>query len=280
MINQTWWKLEAPETIKAAHPPYGVSLRTQSCRRTRVLLYHRIVPGRGERSEAHKAISEAQFREHLTLLDRWGYTPITFKDFDLISEGELPPPRRPIILTFDDGYKDTYEVAFPILQEFGMRAVIFGLGDRTISTNRWDESLPLPRAELIKPNQLLELHQAGFEIGSHTMTHPNLTLLPREQAWDEILLSRMRLEIILSASVDTFAYPYGLLTDDLKKLVREAGYKFACSVWSGPKSFAVDPYEISRIEVTRLTGLPEFALKVIGPYPTYHWLREKARSLF
>jgi peptidoglycan/xylan/chitin deacetylase (PgdA/CDA1 family) len=247
-------------------------------RNIRVLLYHRILPGNTKGAKEIKFVPERQFRDQLGLLDRWGFTPITFNDYRLILEGELISPRKPIILTFDDGYKNTYDVAVPILQEFGMCAVLFVLGDRGVKTNRWDAGLNLPQVELMNDQNILELHQMGFEIGSHSLTHTRLTALPKESAWHEISRSRMLLEITLNAPVLTFAYPYGLLNQTLKDMVAAAGFRQACSAWSGPMNFSSDPFEIRRIEVNRSTGMPEFGLKVLGPYPAVRSIHAKTRQ--
>ena len=261
-------------------PRREADARARYCRTIRVLLYHRILRHDETLLEGVKGVAEEDFRRQMEMLERWGFTPITFNDYRLISEGELMPPRRPVILTFDDGYADTYDVAYPVLQEFGMRAVVFVLGDRDIRRNLWDEGKPIPTAALMRESQVLELHQMGFEIGSHSLTHPNLTQIPKEIAWDQISRSRMRLEITLNAPVWSFAYPFGLLNTTVKEMVSNAGYRFACSAWSGPRTFAADPFEIKRIEVRRSTGIAEFAAKVLGPYPAYHWLRARTRAFY
>lgn len=244
-----------------------------------MLLYHRILPEGASPGRGGKAVPADRFREHLHLLDRWGFTPITFRDYQLILEGALTPPRKPIILTFDDGYEDTYSVAVPLLQQYGMRAVMFVLGGAGATRNAWDDGLGIPPAALMNEQNILELHAMGFEIGSHSLTHPRLPMLPREQAWEEISRSRMRLEITLNDSVRAFAYPYGLLNETLKSMVASSGYAFACSAWSGPTRFTSDPYEIRRLEITSHTNTAEFAFKVLGPYREYRWLQSKARTL-
>jgi peptidoglycan/xylan/chitin deacetylase (PgdA/CDA1 family) len=221
-----------------------------------------------------------QFRKQLESLDRWGYTSITFADYLLIRSGELSPPRKPIVLTFDDGYADTFTTAFPILQEFGMRAVVFVAADPSLTLNVWDDAEEWSRSDLLNESQILQLHDAGFEIGSHSMTHARLPLISREKAWEEILHSRMRLEILLNSPVQSFAYPYGLYNDTLKQLVQEAGYKIGCAVGSGPRRLYTDSYEIRRIGVSNARGPVRFAMKVAGPYPTYRSLTGRTSSVF
>lgn len=253
--------------------------RTEILSDIRVMLYHRVIPGTAGDGERADALPADEFRKQLLLLERWGYTPITFNDYRLIGEGELTSPRKPIILTFDRGYRETYDVAVPILREFGMKAVIFVPGDPAAAGNVPDGGSQPGQTGLMADRHVLELHQNGFEIGSHSLTHRRLTLLPREQAWDEIARARMKLEIMLNARVHTFAYPYGLLNKAVKEMVAAAGYRYACSAWSGPTNLVTDPYEIRRIRVSPSAGTAEFALKVLGPYPAYRSFRSKARAL-
>jgi glycosyltransferase involved in cell wall biosynthesis len=232
----------------------------------RVLLYRRILPA-------------LRFRDQLQFLEKWGYTPVTFNDCRLIDEGELIMPRKPIILTFDGGHQDIYDAAIPVLQEFGMKAVVFIPAESAAASGLRNDASPDTPAPLMSERNILELHQNGFEIGSNALTYRRLTMLSREEAWDEISRSRMKLEIMLNARVHTFAYPHGLLNGILKEMVAAAGYRFACSSWSGPINFMTDPFEIRRIEVSSSTGWTEFAAKVAGPYPAYHWLKSKARTM-
>lgn len=244
----------------------------------RVLMYHRVVPADDEAAHEERTISVVDFRRHLDLIERWGYTPITFADYLLIRNGELSPPRKPIIITFDDGYADIYTVALPVLQEFGMKAVVFVTAEPGLTVNRWDVGGTTPLNDLMNEQQILQLHDVGFEIGSHSMTHPNLSQLPRDQAWEEILRSRMRLEILLNGPVRTFAYPYGLHNETIRELVVQAGYQFACSAWTGPMRFETDPYDIRRLEVSDATNPVRFWIMVNGPYPLYRTLTGRSSS--
>lgn len=252
--------------------------RIASSRTIRILLYHRLIPDDEGDSRARMDIPVGKFRQQVETLERWGFTTITLNDYRLYLGGELELPRRPIVMTFDDGYLDTYELAFPVLQEFGMRAVIFALGDRGIRKNLWENPLKIPIVSLMNDQQLLELHQAGFEIGSHSLSHNDLTELPEERAWEEISRSRMLLEIMLNASVKSFAYPYGVANKTLKRMVADAGYVFACTKKVGSSSFKKDPYEMRRIVVNNGAGLVAFAMKVLGPHMSQNWWKKQKVS--
>lgn len=246
----------------------------------KVLMYHRTLRDDDQDSPTPFAVHVRDFLQHLELLDRWGFTTITFKELRLCMKGELNYPKKPVILTFDDGYADTHEIAFPCLAQYGMKAVVFVQGDRRIKRSDWDAAEGLPSADLMSDRQILELHASGFEIGSHTMSHPRLTELPREQAWDEISNSRISLEILLNDTIETFAYPYGLQNREIKKMVSDAGYLCACGVSSGPPRFLHDPYDIRRIFIPSSLSIPGFALRMLTPSEYYDWTRTKIRGLF
>jgi peptidoglycan/xylan/chitin deacetylase (PgdA/CDA1 family) len=249
--------------------------------RIKVLIYHLV---NGERTICEKnkkmCIHIDDFRNHLKFLDKWGYTAITFKDYQLYLEGELNLPKKPIIITFDDGYSETAKYTFPALKEFGMKAVYFVLGDRKIKTNIWDKDMFSFPLSLMNDEQILELHQAGFEIGSHSMRHSLLPRVSREQAWEEISRSRMSLEILLNAPVKSFAYPFGQLDETSKKMVKDSGYLFGCATFTGPPKFVSDPFEIRRILIPGGMSMINFAIRVFLPYQYYNYFYREIKKIF
>ncbi len=246
--------------------------------RIKVLMYHRIVEDPAlSRSNPMTCVTARAFRRHLDLLERWGFTAITFEDYRLFLQGELNLPKRPVILTFDDGYRDVYDNAFPLLQEFGMKAVMFVMGDRNLGFNKWDSTNGHPVASLMDNQQLLELHASGMEIGSHSMTHARLSLVPLEKAWEEISRSRMTLEILLNSPVRTFAYPHGMLDPDTRQMTEDAGYTIGCATYSGPPRFGTDPFTVRRIAITDSVGTVGLALRMLTPFEYYSWVRWQTR---
>jgi peptidoglycan/xylan/chitin deacetylase (PgdA/CDA1 family) len=244
----------------------------------KILMYHRIVSDESLCNAHWSYLHVSRLRRHLELLERLGYSAITFRDCILYSQGEITLPARPVIITFDDGYLDIYTTAFPLLQEFGMKAVVFVLGDRKIKENIWDSALGLPRASLLDNDHIRELHRAGYEIGSHSMSHVRLTHLHEDDVWNELSHSRLVLEALLDSRVCSLAYPYGVTSTTVKNTARNAGYLFACSVGSGPVAFGADPFEIRRITVYNTVNAAGLAMRLTKPYLMYSRLRSRVRE--
>jgi peptidoglycan/xylan/chitin deacetylase (PgdA/CDA1 family) len=247
--------------------------------RPKVLMYHRVVDDIALSRKQNICVHVQEFHKQLELLDRLGFTAITLSDYRLYQAGEIRLPRKPVIITFDDGYLDTYRLAVPLLKEYGMRAVVFVIGDRSIKTNVWDDNRSdISKAALMNTDQIVEIHQDGFEIGVHTLTHSALTDMPDEDCIEEIKNAKTVLEAVTGSTIYSFSYPYGKVNRRIKKYVFESGYQYACSVFSGPPRFGDDPLEIRRITVSGRTSILGFALRLVGPYEYAEWLWWKSRN--
>ena len=260
------------ETKKKQHP--GI----------KILMYHRIVEDRFLSNNCRYCLHVNEFCRQLEILIQLGYTPVTFHDFHLFRIGELQLPKKPVIITFDDGYLDTYILACPMLVEFGMRAVVFVMGDRSLKTNQWDKyRKDIPVASLMEDHHVQKLHARGFEIGAHALSHANLSHLPEEDAYYEIKTSKLILESLIGVSVQSFAYPLGSVNASIKKMIAKIGYQFACGVYSGPARFGEDLLEIRRIEIHNKMSQAEFLLRMKTPFEYIEWVKwktKKIRSMF
>lgn len=247
--------------------------RTHSPFSIPVLMYHRVIEHPLSDTAHGIWVTAEQFAAQLRSLRNRGFETITFRDCAEFLRGRQLLPRRPIILTFDDGYEDNYTVAFPVLQQFRFRAVIFTVTDPQRRTNFWDPEEP--PARLLDMRQLQELARHGIEIGSHTVSHAKLTATPSDIARKELQESKDVLEQLLGSEVLSFAYPYGAVDLKAKQLVREAGYRFAAAGNSGPLRFADDFTEIRRTQVFPWTSRFGFWKKTQPAYQRYRLLKRR-----
>ncbi len=161
-------------------------------------------------------------------------------------------------ITFDDGYRDNFEFAAPILERFGLPATFF-IATGFMGSNEvawWDKSLPEVPGWM-DWNQVRSLQARGFEIGCHTVTHADLGQLSPEDALDEVTEARDRLEAELGTKIDLFAYPYGgkdNLSSDNRSIVKEAGFRCCLSCHGGVNSIKSDPFSLRRIPVNSYHG--------------------------
>lgn len=235
-----------------------------------VLMYHK-VPAAPIDSRHKIWVLRERFREHLELFRSLGLTTITFRDYDDFRRGLRPMeefPARPIILTFDDCYRDNQENALPLLKEFNAKAVFYALGDRRLDHNRWDSEAGEPAMPLMDNAALKALADSGMEIGAHGMSHRDLTTIPIEEAAEEIAFSKRELETVLGRPLVSFAYPFGKCSPSLKEAVKHAGFRYAVATDRGAGHPEHDAFEIFRANI-----FPDDSDRKLKR-KTSHWYRD------
>ncbi|HWB50446.1 MAG TPA: polysaccharide deacetylase family protein [Stellaceae bacterium] len=189
-----------------------------------ILVYHHVVPGHGS---ALLHVTPEGFEQQLKYLQSNGYRSISFDDLADGLEHGAPLPARPVILSFDDGWQNQYQHAFPLLRQYGFAATFY------VVTGYVD------RPNFMSSDELKEMIAAGMTIGSHSHWHPALpTLGTGERLKDEVVGSKLWLEERLGVTVDTFAYPYGAYTAADVAAVKAAGYRTARTVDTGTHATA------------------------------------------
>lgn len=227
-----------------------------------VIMYHRVVNESLSDSKFNVYITKDKLDWQLGSLKKRGFDFITFKD---IASGVRV--KKPIILTFDDGYEDNHSNLLPLLKKYQAKAVIYCLGDRSIKSNIWDEKLGEPRANLMNDEQIQECHDSGLvEIASHGLKHQHLPNLNKEEAREEFELSKLNLESLIKDKVVSFAYPYGDYGKREEVLVYEAGYDFAIGTVNGPLKLTDNYYAIRRIQIFPNENRLSFWKKTSGFY--------------
>ena len=225
------------------------------------ILYYHSVSDDPVRSSVSPAVFAAQI-EHLR--QRYRVLPLA----DVVSRlaAHVPLPADVVAITLDDGFRDNYEHAFPVLARLGVPATIF-LTAAYIGTDR----LPtLTRTDFIpRPldwGQVKEMHVHGIAFGSHTLTHPMLSQVPLDEARREIALSRKAIEDRLGSEVSLFCYPRGDFNTAVKRVVGEEGYAAACTTVPGVNGSRADLFALRRTYVSRRDTVSEFVKKVAGAY--------------
>lgn len=243
-----------------------------------IIMYHRVVDSPDEVGVHGTYVTKELFKKHMQLLKDNGYRTVTFKELaeDHLLTKRFDKGNKFVVLTFDDGYEDNYRVMFPILKEFGAKAVIFLLSESKY--NEWDVNNPHnpeKRFDLMSEEQVKEMAAYGVEFGVHTKTHPYLSSLPIEEAREQIVQCKQKLEQTYGQPFITFAYPYGDLNDEVKSEVRKAGFTFAVSTDSGEINVDSDLFQIRRIGIFPRNSMLTFRRKISGYYNFIKMRREE-----
>jgi peptidoglycan/xylan/chitin deacetylase (PgdA/CDA1 family) len=212
-----------------------------------ILMYHRInvpppsAPPMTRRLTVHPAV----FASQMTWLKHNGYRAVTQRElFDALVCGR-PLGRKPIMITFDDGYRDTFFKAAPVLARLDMHATAYVISGRT---SNGDPSF-------LTWGLLRGLERRGIEIGSHTVSHRDLTSLSNGAAFEELVRSRRRLERTLGHRVPWLAYPFGAYDARIERLARRAGYVLAVTTEWGSRQSARRPLALHRLRILDSTGV-------------------------
>jgi len=238
----------------------------------KILMYHRVFLEKPEKYDHWHYVTVAEFKKQIKLIDKMGFTPITFTDYQLYLEDKLTLPAKPIILTFDDGYLDTFENAIPVLSEMGMKAVIFVMGNRSLGRAFWDEKGEGDVCPLMSDEQIRIANDMEFEIGSHSLNHDKLSTLPEHEAVYSINKSKKEIEEILDEPIKTFAYPYGIHNKKIEEIVANSGFSFACGVYTGSPKFGETTFDFRRIAINQHTGTVSFLVKLLTPFQYAEWI--------
>lgn len=239
-----------------------------------VLMYHK-VPDQTLQSQHRIFVTKDTFKSHLQFFKERGFTTLNFQDLEDYRSGKKDFsefPKKPLILTFDDGYVDNLTNAAPLLNEFGMKAVIFLLADHELQSNSWDSDGKEPLQPLMNLAQKKELLKFGYEIGSHGFRHRKITEMNEAEATQELLESKKVLEKDFG-NVPAYAFTYGITSPRAAELAEEAGYEFAVNTDSGGLHHEENPYAIFRINIFPEDGPAQLRKKTSSWYRKYFYLK-------
>jgi peptidoglycan/xylan/chitin deacetylase (PgdA/CDA1 family) len=215
-----------------------------------ILMYHSIAE-HAQKPFTPFLVTPSVFSQQMAYLSEQHYTPITITQ--LVHASTYAPetlPLRPLAITFDDGFEDFFLHAWPILQHYHFPATLYISTAYINGTSRWLQREGEGQRRMLTWQQVQELAAGGIECGGHTHTHPQLDVLSRAQAREEIYRNKQILESQIQQDVRSFAYPYGYYTKETQMLVHDAGYTSACAVKHRTSSLQDDVFALARLMVT------------------------------
>lgn len=206
-----------------------------------VLMYHHIEPIRANMNARQKlfVVTPQAFLQQMQGLHDAGYTTVTPDDLAAAwADGGAHLPAKPVMITFDDGFRDQYDNAVPVLKRFGMKGVFFVVTEATRLRGSMTDAM------------FKELDRTGVGyIASHTEHHAFLTKYSAAARWNEINGSKTHLEELLGHPVTVFAYPYGSWNPTVVSELKKAGYTMAFGVRLGSLQYASMAFDLHRIRV-------------------------------
>ena len=229
-----------------------------------ILLYHSIG------GDAEFSVPANMFDRQMELVAQH-FTVVTLTElYRTLAAGGPPVPLA--CVTVDDGYRDNYEHALPILTDHGLRGTFYvATGFLGGAFRTWAGEHPMMTRE-----QVRGLAALGHEVGAHTVTHPKLTELPAHEVSAEATTSKHVIEDITGHAVRSFAYPKGAYNEAVKRLVGEAGYETAVTIREGVLAGALDWLALPRLAVNTGLSLAAFEAKLSYAAHWYHRLRRRA----
>ncbi len=225
-----------------------------------VLCYHAL----SDAWPADLAVTPDSFEAQLEELVGRGYRGVTFTEAVRADDGGGPR----VAITFDDAYRSVIELGLPVLGRLGLPATVFVPSDFLGSPepmswagiDRWLDGPHASEMMCMDRDQLLELAAAGWELGSHSRSHPHLPAIPEGRLADQLAGSKATLEEALDLPCPSLAYPYGDVNRAVARAAGSAGYETACTL----RAFELrrNPLVWPRVGVYRGDSLERFRLKV------------------
>ena len=214
----------------------------------RILMLHRVVEQRSEGENRELEITPEFLKQTIINYRRQGYRFVSIDEAcDIISKGRTNHPF--VCLTFDDGYQDNYDIAYPILKQMNIPFAVY------VTTGFIDNRLPMwwyPDEQLGISTESLKSLDADplCTIGTHTVSHSKLDTLPPEEQQKEIEQSLQELETLLGHPIHHFSYPHGAYNADTLKIVNDCNFISSLRAWGGSiRRGDVNLWELPRIEL-------------------------------
>lgn len=234
-----------------------------------VLLYHSVG------SKVPWAVPLEDFRRQLRFA-KSRFQVVTLAEMQrLAAQSPSSKRERLLSITFDDGALDNYTQAFPALEDAGLKATFFvlsGCMGRTYRASYYE-------TPTMVEGQVKELSSCGHEIGSHSISHPHLTQLARQEIMAELRGSKQQLEDLVAKPVTSFCYPFGDCNPEVRDCVQEAEYRRATGIHEGLCRVShVNWLMVPRVDINSSVGMLQFKAKVSRALERYEKLRGRRNT--
>ena len=220
-----------------------------------VLGYHALLPHDLNTENAELIIDSEEFEAQLKILKKLGYKSLTLDEYYCWQRGKCKKPHRAVLITFDDGYQNNYDYAFPLLKKYNMNAVVFVIGE-----NYYGDTKIFMNKEILEK---AKKEYPNIEFASHTYNHHSIDA----KEYDEVIEDVQNMKKVIDT--DYLAYPHGQYTEEYKKALKDSGYKMAFTFGSKAghrkSSLSDDPFEIPRLNISN--GYPnwKFIMRLLLP---------------
>ncbi|MEA3346656.1 MAG: polysaccharide deacetylase family protein [Candidatus Auribacterota bacterium] len=242
----------------------GFSLRFNWWRIARegvpVLMYHSIDNSAAEKEKLK--VSPKDFEKQLKYLRGKGYKSITLQDLKQYIEGKKIFEYKPVVITFDDGYRNNIKNASPILRKYGFSAVFFIAAVYIGGESLWDAAEENDAKSMMDWDEIKTLVKDGFEIASHTVTHADLVKIDKGFLLKELTESKKMLEGELNIKINAVSYPYGHYNNEVIKAVKLAGYEMGIATLHGLNRKGENPFVIKRVLIRGYDCWFDFLLNI------------------
>lgn len=233
---------------------YLGGLKEYSYQTVPILVYHHFSNDHSDKL----TVKTENFYEQMLYLKENGYTVIGLDQLLDFMEFKIPLPEKSIVITIDDGWLSTYEIAYPILKKFGFSATLFVYTDF------------IERDQAMNWSQLREMTENGFDVQSHTHSYQSLTMIRENESFknyfdflvQEIEESKMAIGRHLNIDCRYLAYPYGETNPLVVSLVKKLGYRAAFTINRGSTPFFENPFNIGRSIIYGDFDMNEFEKKI------------------
>lgn len=232
-----------------------------------ILTYHSI-----DNSGSIISVTKKRFAEQMKYLKSAGYRTITLGELLKLLKADTVLSEKNVVITFDDGYKNNFSEAFPILREYGFNATVFPSTDYIEKKGGL-----LAKTPFLSWADIQEMNKYGIEFGSHGCSHPNLPKLSEKELRTELKNSKSMLESNIGESIHCFCYPYGEYNEQVQGILREVGYGGACTIEFGVDNTKDNLFALNRIGTAHFKTIHDFNMGLTGVYDRYEKLKKIMR---